>query len=261
MAYFEIIHPFPWLYGIKEDDVYCWLAVGEKRALLFDTCYGVGDLRKTVSEITDLPLDVVLGHGHVDHANGAYQFGGAYIHPADIELCREHTSEQFRRGFAEGAVKEGRAPEGFDLEKYIKAGTGELKELKIGQIFDLGGFTFEVIPMYGHTAGSIGLLSPEKKTLLVSDSANGHMWLFLNESLTIAEYVKMLEKTLELDFDTLILAHDGTPQPKEAIHKYIRSAKNATVEKAKPYNASRDRKAYIYEEGGAAICFNERTLV
>ena len=73
------------------------LIVGSHHALLFDTGYGYGDLRSVVQTITELPLYVVNSHGHVDHACGNASFGGAYIHPLDMELCREHNGPEMRR--------------------------------------------------------------------------------------------------------------------------------------------------------------------
>src|SRR5215471_8143214 len=57
---------YPWLYSIEEtsNNVYCYLLIGEKKALLFDTTFGYGSLHRVVREITELPVTVVLGHGH-----------------------------------------------------------------------------------------------------------------------------------------------------------------------------------------------------
>ena len=60
-----------------------FLVVGEKRALLIDTGVGMTDLKSLIAQLTDLPYDVVLTHGHMDHAGGAAQFDQVYIHPAD----------------------------------------------------------------------------------------------------------------------------------------------------------------------------------
>ena len=81
----------PGIFRIGNSMVFMDLIVGAHHALLFDTGYGFGDLRGLVESITEKPLYVVNSHGHVDHACGNEQFGGAYIHPLDMDLCREHT--------------------------------------------------------------------------------------------------------------------------------------------------------------------------
>ena len=55
-----------------------YLICGEKRALLMDTNLGVGHLKELVDSLTDKPYDVVLTHGHIDHAPGASEFEHVY---------------------------------------------------------------------------------------------------------------------------------------------------------------------------------------
>ena len=86
----------PGIFRIGNSMVFMDLIVGAHHALLFDTGYGFGDLRGLVKSITDKPLYVVNSHAHVDHACGNEIFGGAYIHPADLELCREHNGREMR---------------------------------------------------------------------------------------------------------------------------------------------------------------------
>lgn len=45
-----------------------FLIVGEEKALLIDTGTGVCDLPATLRYLTDKPVQVVLTHGHPDHA-------------------------------------------------------------------------------------------------------------------------------------------------------------------------------------------------
>ena len=45
-----------------------FLLVGEEKALLIDTGTGVFDLPLLLKTLTDKPVQVVLTHGHPDHA-------------------------------------------------------------------------------------------------------------------------------------------------------------------------------------------------
>ncbi len=141
MGYYKVNQIYPWLYSIKDpQNVFCYLAVGNESALLFDTVYGIGNLPKTIRTITDKPVCVVLGHGHLDHANGACQFEEAWVHEADFEVCRRDTSEEIRRETLRQLKEWGSAlPEDFAPEVYVKGGTGNLKKLPVGKVFDLGG--------------------------------------------------------------------------------------------------------------------------
>jgi hypothetical protein len=84
--------------------------------------------------------------------------------------------------------------------------------------------------------------------------------MIMPQSLSIREYIAMLERVKQLDFDTFFVAHRDHPHPKSDFDKYIRVAKNATMEKSQKYDAWREEDPYIYTEGDTSIVFNKRTL-
>ena len=262
MGYYEVKQVEPWLYSIYDPmSVFCYLAVGDEKALLYDTVFGVGDLNAVIRDITDKEVTVVLGHGHIDHANGAHQFKSAYLHGGDIKLFETHTSAEYRAGIAKDLKDSSfEAPAGFDPKTYIEMPPCELKSLKEGMQFELGGLRCEAVGMAGHTAGSVGLLFQDRQTLLVSDAANAHIWMFLEESLPISEYIKMLDRVYMMDFQTFYTGHGNEPQPKNMLKKYRKAALNASVEKAVPYDKFPELKPYLYGEDGVEIVFSERTL-
>lgn len=65
----------------------CYLIEGSEKALLIDGLTGVGSLKAFVRECTDLPVTLVLTHGHVDHAGASFEYGECYVNPADVALC------------------------------------------------------------------------------------------------------------------------------------------------------------------------------
>jgi len=277
MSYYTVKQIYPWLYSIYDpQDVFCYLILGEKSALLYDTTYGIAPLDEAVRQVCALPYEVVLSHGHIDHVNGAFQFEETWIHPGDYELCLRHTSKTARRKIVEklgethnvsdpnplkeplplDMVNANNNPAGFDGDKFIAQGAGNLKMLQEGQIFDLGGLTVEVVPMEGHTAGSIGLLIREHKVLLDSDAANYHIWMFLEESLDMSVYIAMLKRVKALDFDTFFVGHSDVERPKSDFDKYIAVAENIDVSKSVPYGAMVELGGLMYEEGDVAVIFN-----
>lgn len=72
------------------------LIIGSEKALLWDTNFGILDLKAFVESLTDLPLIVVDSHGHVDHMNGNYQFPEVYLHPLDFELALRHSNPEWK---------------------------------------------------------------------------------------------------------------------------------------------------------------------
>lgn len=65
------------VYQINESDgaslnVDSYLILGNSRAVLIDTLQETETLYQTVRELTDLPLMVLLTHGHPDHAGRSF---------------------------------------------------------------------------------------------------------------------------------------------------------------------------------------------
>src|SRR5574344_1700677 len=83
--------------GISEE--YAYLVVGSKSAALIDTCCGVGNIRKTVEELTSLPYIVILTHGHVDHVGGVGLFDDKdiYLSAKDKRMANHHKSKFLRK--------------------------------------------------------------------------------------------------------------------------------------------------------------------
>ena len=216
----------PGIWRIGNSMVYMDLLVGTHHALLFDTGYGFGSLRDVVRSITDKPLYVVNSHGHVDHACGNEQFGGAYIHQLDMELAMEHNGRDMRMAELDTAE----VPMDFDLEAHLSLGTGELKPAGEGFTFDLGGMTMEVIHLPGHTAGSIGLWCPERKLLWVGDAMNCFVWLFLPEAQSLETYIASLHKAAALPFTHMIQSHEPCPVPKRKLWDYLDLAEHLDFE-------------------------------
>ena len=253
----------PWLFRFIDPlsdenlNVYSYLIVGSNKALLYDTGHGIGDYTGTIRTITNLPFDVVISHAHIDHVNGAFQFPTVYMSPKEQEVFKEHTSERFRGSLAKRAVELG-----YDIDRddWVKQQVHDIKELVVGQIFDLGDFSVEAIDLAGHTSGSIGLYIKDKNTILSSDGINNHLWLFLHESLKREEYTTMLERTLTLDFIDLYTGHDPRVQSKDDVKKYLQVAQHASIDNAKPYSAFPELSPIFYEEDGVVFVFNERTI-
>jgi len=265
MNYYKIEKIQPWLYTIYDPlGVYCYLIVGENKALLYDTCHGIAPLGDAISQICNLPVDVVLSHGHWDHTGGAYRFEEVWLHPGDNELCLRHFNEDTRRSIADMYIEQlgEKNPYKFDREKYISISRNpKLKPLEHGQVFDLGGVTVEVVPMEGHTAGSVGVLVREHKLLLVGDATNGSCWMFLEDCLHMDIYIAMLKRNLDLDFNAFYMSHSELLYPKSDFIKYINVAENIDFSKSTPYGYKFEQLGgYSYEQDGVSIVFDPNRI-
>ena len=179
-------------------DSTCYLVTGKEQALLIDTANGQENLMEIVGELTELPVTVVNTHGHIDHIFGNVFFKEAWMHPADFKLHDEHF----------------RLPEGEELKRRgLKP--CRLMPLEDDQVFDLGGIDLEVIPVPGHTAGSVALLCRKHRILFTGDAVNGHLWMQLEESCPMSVLKESLEKLLNscrAHFDHILTGHGKGPE-------------------------------------------------
>ena len=120
----------------------CYLIEGSEKALLIDGLTGVGSLKAFVRECTDLPVTLVLTHGHVDHIGAVASLRGpdvpVAIHAADAAMLT-HPNLSLSVMFG-GAPSQGEA----DLL------------LEEGDLL-LAGVPFSVLHTPGHTPGGICL--------------------------------------------------------------------------------------------------------
>lgn len=263
MSYYITKKVHPWLYTIYDPiGVYSYLIAGKNSALIYDTCHGIAPLHEAIANVCSLPYEVVLSHGHWDHTGGAYQFNEVWLHPGDNELCLRHFSKSTRSSIVDFYGKQIKEEFAYDFDdaKYINnTKEAKLKPLSHGQIFDLGGITVEIVPMEGHTAGSVGVLIKEHKLLLNGDAANGHCWMFLEDSLHMSVYINMLKQVSKLDFNNFIMSHSETIYPKSEFEKYIAVAENIDINKSEPYSYKFDQLGgYFYEENGVGIVFDPK---
>jgi|GEM_PF-2812013 len=78
--------------------------------------------------------------------------------------------------------------------------------------------------------------------------------------LLISRYTALLERTLELEFNTFFWGHSNEPLPKSELHKYLQVAHNASMEKSEPYEMFPEYNGFLYQENGVGIVFNKETL-
>ncbi|MFR6277746.1 MAG: MBL fold metallo-hydrolase [Acutalibacter sp.] len=168
--------------------VHCFLVEGRDKALLIDTMTGLRGLPAFVATLTDLPVEVALTHGHMDHAGGVFEFGRCYIHPADIPMLDGRTLPA-RVGYVRGQLPPGEAPE---ASAFVPDGPVEFVPLKAGDKLDLGGRVLEVLHVPGHTRGSLCYLDTASGDFFAGDACNNNTLLMMDVSATIEEYLEAL---------------------------------------------------------------------
>lgn len=204
--------------------VHCFLVEGRDKALLIDTMTGLRGLPAFVATLTDLPVEVALTHGHMDHAGGVFEFGRCYIHPADIPMLDGRTLPA-RVGYVRGQLPPGEAPE---ASAFVPDGPVEFVPIKAGDKLDLGGRALEVLHVPGHTRGSLCYLDTASGDFFAGDACNNNTLLMMDVSATIEEYLGALLalKERQGDIRRFYLFHGPSLQDKSCIDDNIQCCRD-----------------------------------
>lgn len=202
------------------------LVTGERKALLVDTMCGVGDLAGYVGGITAAPVTVINTHGHFDHIGGNYQFDAVWLPEAEYPSTRWLRDPDLRRDLVERLERGGGLSLPAEGRQALLNGGGfdRYRPLEQGRAFDLGGTTAVTVALPGHTAGSTGVLLPEKRILLSGDAMTPIMCLFFPEGVGIETYKSTLRRAMELPIDAFVTGHHARLFPRGALEDFLSCA-------------------------------------
>lgn len=145
--------------------------VGTRQACIVDTGWGVtGNLRKYLSQLTDLPIICLLTHPHPDHAGAAVQFDEIFMSPQDDSIV--HWALTTEKRLHDAGHRHENDPQLLaEMEREVTdCSSFTYHPMQDGDRFDLGGLTVEAIAVPGHTPGSMVLYCPEDDILCTGDA-------------------------------------------------------------------------------------------
>jgi len=121
-SWFEVYKVAPGVFAIYEphqfEEVISYLILGDKRALLFDTGLGIGDIKRVVDSLTSLPIVVLNSHTHNDHVGDNWEFTEIYGMDTDFtRINAKGSSADAQAELAPGSLC-GQWPTGFDAKSY-----------------------------------------------------------------------------------------------------------------------------------------------
>jgi glyoxylase-like metal-dependent hydrolase (beta-lactamase superfamily II) len=191
------------------------LVVGTEKALLFDTCTGADDMLEAVRSITDLPLLVIASHGHFDHVGGSIYFDEVYMKKEDFSLFSEYSHDIMNSWIKDLCELKSTDAYVYDCKEW-----SSFRYLDFDS-FDLGDIECQIIPLPGHTIGSVGVYIPSKRLLLSGDALTPVMCMnFSNHGPLEMEY-DTLQKVLQMDIDYYLTSHHNYKMGKGEISRMI----------------------------------------
>jgi glyoxylase-like metal-dependent hydrolase (beta-lactamase superfamily II) len=251
--WFEVYRIRPGVFAIYEphqyEEVIYYLIVGSKRALLFDTGIGVGDMRSLVSQLTRIPITVLNSHTHFDHIGDNWQF--ADVLGLDTPYTRAHQAGATHQQLADVLQPErvcGHLPAGFDSAAYKIPPFHIQRFIKDGEVIDLGDRRLEIIAIPGHTPDSLCLLDRRNKLLFTGDTFYaGPIFLYVPET-NAQDYRHSVTRLAALvpQLDLLLPSHNF-PEAKPEMLVRLSQALQQIESGAARYKTSEGRREYIFD--------------
>ena len=166
-----------------------YLILGSEKAALIDMALDTPDLYRYACRLANLPVQVLLTHGHPDHVYHLKTAAEAWLHPADWDLVQK------------------------GIPGVCPPVPGVLLHpLEGGQHIDLGGRTLEVLHLPGHTMGSVLFLDRQSGILFAGDTCARRLLYGLTPTVPLGEHAKGLEQLAALPFERIYTAHAAVCQ-------------------------------------------------
>lgn len=179
------------------NEVYCYLIVGKNEAMLIDCGLGFSDIKGAVRKLTQLPLKVVITHGHVDHFGGAWQFPQIYVHKDDCRLLNDiQRSYALRKLFLKAGNTAKDTPVSFS--EFGNKPKPEIIRMNGNESFDLGDKYVTVHHTPGHTFGSVAVIDETDKIIFSGDNVCDALWLMLPGTASVEEWLSSAQWLYEM---------------------------------------------------------------
>lgn len=192
---------------------------GEERAMLIDSGVGLGNIKAYVDSFAQKPYELLLTHGHTDHAGATGLFPYAYINAKDIPVALQADTYEVKAPYA--AMRLGYRPK---PEAFVDNTNTIWREVRDEHEFNLGGITLHLCEIPGHTPGIFAILIKELRSIILGDACN--KYTLIPGPLTISEFRASLlnfkAKYFDM-FDLVYSSHGDGELTKEVIDGVLRT--------------------------------------
>jgi len=254
VEWYEVYQAQPDVFAIYEpghwQEAIAYLITGNKKALLFDTLLGIGDIKSVVEQLIDLKIIVLNSHSHFDHIGGNHQFEIIYgLDNAYSRKSAQGLANQEARRFVEpGSIWKPTpaafSPETYHIEPYIIS-----KTVKDGDRIDLGGRELEIVESPGHAPDALCLLDRRNRLLFTGDTFYlAPLYAQLPGS-DFSAYARTAQRLSALSdqVDWLLPGHNVTNVPASYLPK-LDEAFQAIQNKTAVYKDLKSTREYVFGE-------------
>lgn len=204
----EQIHDDIWQFSECTDEygnmVDAYLLIGSERALMVDLLLMNKAVYDKVREITDLPLDAFVTHGHYDHAGVNVEI----FHNAGCKVYMD--------------MRDWPVMQSMGVSPMEAAWFTPIQE---GDQLDLGNYQLDIMSVPGHTPGSLVAIEKTQQWMFTGDSiGSGTIWMQLPHSLPLDQFKQSLLhlRTYTDSMDNLTIYSGHRRQsPTPLSHSYI----------------------------------------
>ncbi|MGI6071872.1 MAG: MBL fold metallo-hydrolase [Lachnospiraceae bacterium] len=226
-----------------------YLVIGKEKALLIDTGFGLGSLKKIIDGLTSLPIILLNTHGHPDHGGGNEEFGSPLLHPADSDLYFDKCSYEYRKT---EMTRDWQMEE--EAAKIFRETPAPIP-VEDGTIIDLGERKLTVIHTPGHTRGSVCVWDEQTRNLFAGDNIQPMTTALTEESAAdLSTYIKSLKRLKEFDIQGIYGGHFQGGTSPDLIDSKIKCAEKMLSGDWGKYMDIGRNKGYIQEVDGTSIC-------
>lgn len=216
-----------------------WHVRGRDRDLLIDSGMGVVPFRSTFPDLFEGRETIALAtHTHLDHIGAIHEFEHRWVHlieadrlrtPRGGTLISEEMDADMRRRFVEAGYPplgkyliHALPHEGYDPKDYVLRGGEPTRQIREGEVVDLGDRRFTVLLVPGHSPGSVALFEEETGILFAGDVIYDGPLLYEGPGMDVGDYVRSFELLESLPVSVVHAGHDPS-FGRERLHAIIAS--------------------------------------
>ena len=238
-------------------DPWQYVIIGPEKAMLIDTAFGLGDLKRLVDELTGgKPLMVVNTHPHPDHGYGNCRFDKVYCHEFSAWRLQHQDEHLWDYLFDKNGNNKWLEFDRADLPTFKPY---EIVAVPDGYVFNLGGdHEIELKWVPGHHQGHAMFLDKKNRILIAGDGLCCHIsgvgggrrgdepyYKYNNVQTFRNELAKLAARSNE--FDSIFTMHLITDLPPVLLDQVIKTC-DVILNNPEDYDYAED-----YKTGGGDI--------